>query len=85
MAQKSVEMVQYLAKQKPKKLFNILNKLERFGVGRRVTRTIYRQEETGPDAVAPCYWTITRVKPDKVVTTLLRMCVLDSVNVCECV
>ncbi|CAI8029466.1 28S ribosomal protein S34, mitochondrial [Geodia barretti] len=65
MSQRAAEMVQYLARQRPRKLFNVLNKLEGHGVGRKVTRTIWRQEEAGPDPVAPCYWTITRVKPDQ--------------------
>ena len=67
MAQRSAEVAQYLARQRPRKLFNLLTRLEAHGVGRRVTRTIWRQEESGgPDPVAPCYWTITRVKPDQV-------------------
>lgn len=64
MAQRSTEVVLFLAKQPPRKLFNILNKLEGYGVGRRVTRIIWKQEE--PNPVGPCYWTITRVRPDKV-------------------
>ena len=66
MAQRSVDVVQYLAKQRPRKLFNVLNKLEGHGVGRKVTRSIWRQEDSGPHPLGPCYWTITRVKPDKV-------------------
>lgn len=65
MAQKSTDVLQYLVKQRPKKLFNILNKLEGHGVGRKVTRTIWRQEEPGSVA-KPCHWTISRVKPDQV-------------------
>ena len=66
MSQRTAEVVQYLARQRPRKLFNVLNKLEGYGVGRRVTRTIWRQEEVGADPLGPCYWTITRIKPDKV-------------------
>ena len=69
MSQRAAEMMQYLARQRPRKLFNVLNKLEGHGVGRKVTRTIWRQEEVGPDPVTPCYWTITRVKPDQVKET----------------
>ena len=65
MAQRTPEMLQYLAKQRPQKLFHILNKLERFGEGRKVTRVIWRQEDTTIN-VRPSYWTITKVRPDQV-------------------
>ena len=59
-------MLQYLAKQRPQKLFHILNKLKNFGEGRKVTRVIWKQEDTSINVI-PSYWTITKVRqPDKV-------------------
>ena len=66
MAQRSADVVQYLAKQQPKKLFHILNQLKDFGVGRKVTRTIWKQDEPDTLALGSCHWTITRVQPDQV-------------------
>ena len=59
------EILQYLGKQRPRKLFLVLNQLERFGIGRRMTRVIWKQEDASVD-VGPCYWTVTRVRPEKV-------------------
>ena len=65
MAQRTPEMLQFLAKQRPQKLFHIVNKLQRFGEGRKVTRVIWKQEDTSIN-ILPSYWTITRVRPDQV-------------------
>ena len=73
MTQRSTELIQYLAKQRPRKLFSILNKVQGHGVGRRVTRVVWKQEEPGlVDAVGPSYWTVTRVRPDQVHWSVLN-------------
>lgn len=62
-------LLQYLQGQRPKKLFYILNRLEKFGVGRKVTRVIWKQEQQLQETTGdfqPCYWTITRVVPRQV-------------------
>ena len=66
MVTRTPELVKHLKGQKPQKLFHILNKLEDYGVGRRVTRVIWKQEDL-PLNTRPSYWTITRVTPHKVV------------------
>ena len=68
MASKTQELLQYLKNQPPRKLFKILNRLESFGEGRKVTRVIWKTEEhlaNNPNFQLP-YWTITRVIPHKV-------------------
>ena len=59
------EVVRYLSAQNPKTLFKILNKLPRFGVGRKVTRVCWKIEDQ-ENKVNPPYWTITKVIPDQV-------------------
>ena len=58
------EVLQYMKDQRPLKLFQILNKMGRYGVGRKVTRVIWKQEDTSINV--PSYWTLTKVLPNKV-------------------
>ena len=67
MARRTPELLQYLGKQDHQKLFQVLTRLPRFGMGRKFTRAIWRLEDTTIKA-HPSYWTITRVVPNKVVT-----------------
>lgn len=69
MAQRTPELLQYLGKQNPQKLFQLLTRLPGFGVGRKFTRVIWRVEDASSN-VQPSYWTITKVVPNKVMTTL---------------
>ena len=66
MARRTPELLQYLGKQDHQKLFQVLMRLSRFGMGRKFTRAIWRLEDTAIKA-RPSYWTITRVVPNKVV------------------
>ena len=66
MARRTPELLQYLGKQDHQKLFQVLTRLPRFGMGRKFTRAIWRMEDSTIKA-HPCYWTITRVVPNKVV------------------
>ena len=66
MARRTPELLQYLGKQDHQKLFQVLTRLSRFGMGRKFTRAIWRMEDSTIKA-HPCYWTITRVVPNKVV------------------
>ena len=66
MARRTPELLQYLGKQDHQKLFQVLTRLPRFGMGRKFTRAIWRLEDTSIKA-HPSYWTITRVVPNKVV------------------
>lgn len=54
----------------PKKLFKILRQLERYGVGRKVTRLNWPRPRDpallGLSYDPTSYWTITRVKPKPV-------------------
>lgn len=69
MARRTPELLQYLGKQDHQKLFQVLTRLPRFGVGRKFTRVIWRLEDTSIK-VRPSYWTITRVVPNKVVAII---------------
>ena len=66
MARRTPELLQYLGKQDHQKLFQVLTRLPRFGVGRKFTRAIWRLEDTSINKVRPSYWAITRVVPKKV-------------------
>lgn len=57
--------MRYLSAQNARSLFKVLNKLPRFGVGRKVTRTSWTIEDR-ENAVNPSYWTITKVIPGEV-------------------
>ena len=70
MAARTPELLQFLKGQRPQKLFHILNKVEGYGVGRRVTRVIWKQEELSQKKPLS-YWTVTKVIPHKVVGLLL--------------
>ena len=65
MARRTPELLQYLGKQDHQKLFQVLTRLPRFGVGRKFTRAIWRLKDTSIKP-RPSYWTITRVVPNKV-------------------
>ena len=60
--------LEYLRGQNPRKLFQILSRMESYGVGRKATRVIWKQEEPTLqlDDTQLSYWTITRVTPKKV-------------------
>ncbi len=51
--------------QNPTQLFKILNKLPRFGVGRKVTRDVWETTETKRKPTLN-YWTIKKVVPHSV-------------------
>ena len=70
MARRTPELLQYLGKQDHQKLFQVLTRLPRFGMGRKFTRAIWRMEDSTIKA-HPCYWTITRVVPNKVLSGLV--------------
>ena len=59
MASRSPELVRALKSQKARKLFEHLYELPNYGVGRKFTRVIWKDEHNS-------YWQITRVKPDQV-------------------
>ena len=69
MARRTPELLQYLGKQDHQKLFQVLTRLPRFGVGRKFTRAIWRLEDTSIKP-RPSYWTITRVVPNKVIVII---------------
>ena len=66
----SKEVLRVLKEQRPRKLFKYLYQLPNFGVGRRFTRVIWKDESVpeGEDRWGDpsSYWTITRVTPDRV-------------------
>lgn len=62
---KVTELFNFLAAQEPKILFNILNKLPKMGVGRKVTRVTWNIQDTHHQ-VSPAYWTIKKVIPNEV-------------------
>lgn len=68
MASRTPAVLQFLKNQKPQKLFRVLNKIEGYGVGRRVTRVIWKQEERSPN-LPISYWTVTKVIPHKELRT----------------
>jgi hypothetical protein len=52
--------VQAAVRREGKKLYQIVYALRDFGIGRKVTRTIWRKS---PDGSITSYWTVTKVKP----------------------
>lgn len=62
---KVAEFLQVLIAQEPKILFNILNKLPKMGIGRKVTRVTWNIQDPN-HLVRPAYWTITKVIPNEV-------------------
>lgn len=58
-------LVNFLQAQEPRILFNILNKLPRMGIGRKVTRVTWNIQDQN-HLVRPAYWTITKVIPNEV-------------------
>ena len=62
---KVAEFVKFLIDQEPKILFNILNKLPKMGIGRKVTRVTWNIQDPN-FLVRPAYWTITKVIPNEV-------------------
>jgi len=59
------EFVKFLIDQEPRILFNILNKLPKMGIGRKVTRVTWNLQDPN-FLVRPAYWTITKVIPNEV-------------------
>lgn len=55
--------VQAAVRREGKKLYQIVYALRDFGIGRKVTRTIWRKS---PDGSITSYWTVTKVKPYRV-------------------
>ena len=58
-------VLRFLSAQNPRSLFKVLNKLPRFGVGRKVTRVCWNVEDR-ENKINPPYWTITKVLPNEV-------------------
>lgn len=58
-------LIRFLVDQDPKVLFNILNKLPKMGIGKKVTRVTWNIQDTN-NLVRPAYWTITKVIPNEV-------------------
>ena len=67
---KVTQLLNFLIAQEPKILFNILNKLPKMGVGRKVTRVSWNIQDT-KHQVRPAYWTITKVVPSEVCITVI--------------
>ena len=59
------DVVRFLSAQNPTSLFKVLNKLPRFGIGRKVTRVCWNVEDR-ENKINPPYWTITKVIPNEV-------------------
>ena len=59
------KLLDFLIPQEPQILFNVLNKLPKMGVGRKVTRVTWNLQDQ-KFYVRPVYWTITRVLPNEV-------------------
>ena len=64
------ELMSYLIAQEPKILFNVLNKLPKMGVGRKVTRISWNILDRS-NRVRPAYWTVTKVIPNEVLKIIL--------------
>lgn len=62
---KVTNLLNFLIAQEPQILFNILNKLPKMGVGRKVTRVTWNVHDASLQ-VRPPYWTIMKVIPNKV-------------------
>lgn len=62
---KVAELFNYLMAQEPHILFNVLNKLPKMGVGRKVTRVTWNIQDQNHE-VRPAYWLITKVIPNEV-------------------
>ena len=69
---KVAEFMNYLMSQEPRILFDILNKLPKMGVGRKVTRVNWNVQDTN-HLVRPAYWTITKVIPNEVRSVIMIM------------
>lgn len=73
MANNTRALVKLLEETKPRKLFKYLYQLPEFGVGRKFTRVIWKDESIAdgePRFGDPLsHWTITKVKPDGVGVT----------------
>lgn len=63
------DVVRFLSARNPTSLFKVLNKLPRFGIGRKVTRVCWSVEDRENETNPP-YLTITKVVPNEVVRIL---------------
>ncbi len=59
------KLLHFLITQEPQILFNILNKLPKMGVGRKVTRVTWNLQDKN-FFVRPVYWAVQRVVPNEV-------------------
>lgn len=67
-------LLDFLIAQEPQILFNVLNKLPKMGVGRKVTRVTWNLQDS-KFYVRPVYWTVTKVHSNEV-----RCCVMRSMQ-----